>query len=63
MQLRKETVEHPYGTIKMWMGWTHFQMRRLHNVKTEMSLHILAYNMKRVINIIGIKGPLAELQG
>ena len=63
MQLRKETVEHPYGTIKMWMGWTHFQMKRLHNVKTEMSLHILAYNMKRVINIIGIKELLAGLQG
>ncbi|OUS06495.1 IS1182 family transposase [Gammaproteobacteria bacterium 42_54_T18] len=61
--LRKETVEHPYGTIKMWMGWTHFQMKRLHNVKTEMSLHILAYNMKRVINIIGMKALMHGMQG
>jgi DNA repair exonuclease SbcCD ATPase subunit len=53
MQLRKETVEHPYGTIKMWMGATHFQMRTLEHVSTEMSLHVLAYNMKRVMNILG----------
>jgi len=58
MRIRKNTVEHPFGTLKMWMGWTHFQMREFKNVKTEMSLHVLAYNMKRVINIIGVKALL-----
>lgn len=53
MSVRRATVEHPFGTIKSWMGSTHFQMRRLKNVSTEMSLHVLAYNLKRVISIIG----------
>lgn len=53
MQLRKETVEHPFGTIKAWMGWTHFLTKTFPRVKTEMSLHVLAYNMKRVMNIMG----------
>ena len=57
MRVRKQTVEHPYGTIKSWMGATHFQMRTLEKVSTEMSLHVLAYNMKRVMKILGI-GPL-----
>ena len=52
-----ETVEHPFGTIKSWMGYTHFQMKTLKHVATEMALHVLAYNIKRVINIIGM-GPL-----
>lgn len=59
MTIRKSTVEHPFGTIKSWMGATHFQMRRLKNVSTEMSMHVLAYNLKRVIKIIGII-PLME---
>ena len=59
MTIRKSTVEHPFGTIKSWMGATHFQMRTLKNVSTEMSLHVLAYNLKRVIKIIGIT-PLME---
>jgi transposase len=59
MRVRKQTVEHPYGTVKSWMGATHFQMRTLENVSTEMSLHVLAYNMKRVMKILGI-GPLLE---
>jgi transposase len=54
MRIRRQTVEHPFGTIKMWMGWTHFQMRTLKRVRTEMSLHVLAYNMKRVMQILGI---------
>ena len=54
---RRETVEHPFGTIKMWMGATHFLMKRLKNVRTEMALHVLAYNLKRVMSIMGI-GPL-----
>jgi transposase len=57
MRQRRETVEHPFGTIKMWMGSTHFLMKRLKNVRTEMALHVLAYNLKRVMNIMGI-GPL-----
>jgi transposase len=62
MLLRKATVEHPYGTLKMWMGWTHFQMRRLKNVKTEMSMHVLAYNMKRVMNIMGVAALMKAMQ-
>jgi len=57
MRQRRETVEHPFGTIKMWMGSTHFLMKRLRNVRTEMALHVLAYNLKRVMNIFGV-GPL-----
>jgi transposase len=57
MKLRRRIVEHPFGTIKAWMGHTHFLMKRLPNVKTEISLHILAYNLKRVMQILGT-GPL-----
>ena len=53
MRIRRATVEHPFGTLKAWMGATHFKMKTLKNVKTEISLHILAYNLKRVINIRG----------
>ena len=62
MRQRRETVEHPFGTIKMWMGATHFLMRRLKNVKTEMALNVLAYNLTRVMNIIGIKPLLAAIR-
>ena len=58
MRIRSQTVEHPFGTLKHWMGAGHFQMTTLEHVSTEMSLHMLAYNMKRVINIIGIKALL-----
>jgi len=57
MRQRRETVEHPFGTIKSWMGSTHFQMKTLKRVGTEMALHVLAYTLKRVMNIMGI-GPL-----
>jgi len=53
MLIRKQTVEHPYGTIKCWMGATHFLTRRLKNVSTEMNLHVLAYNLKRMMSIFG----------
>ena len=53
MRLRRQTVEHPFGTIKSWMGSTHFQMKTLKNVGTEMALHVLAYNMKRVMQHSG----------
>ncbi len=62
MRLRKQLVEHPYGTIKHWMGSTHFLMKRLPNVQTEMSLHVLAYNMRRAINILGVPAMMAALQ-
>lgn len=55
MWIRRATVEHPYGTLKAWMGSTHFLTKTLDHVSTEMSLHVLAYNMKRVINLIGTK--------
>ena len=61
MRRRRETVEHPFGTIKYWMGYTHFQMKTLKRVGTEMALHVLAYNLKRVINIIGIRPLIAAL--
>jgi hypothetical protein len=54
MRVRKSTVEHPFGTLKYWMGATHFQMRTLKLVSGEMSLHVLAYNLKRVMNIMGV---------
>ena len=59
MRVRRETVEHPFGTIKSWMGATHFQMKTLKNVATEMALHVLAYNIKRVIAILGVDGLIA----
>ena len=52
-RIRRQTVEHPYATIKMWMGSTHFLMKTLPKVSTEMSLHVLAYNMTRLLNIFG----------
>jgi transposase len=62
LQLRRQTAEHPFGTIKGWMGYTHFLTRTLPNVRTEMSLQVLAYNIKRVINLIGVASLLKGLQ-
>jgi hypothetical protein len=59
MQLRRQTVEHPFGTLKAWMGATHFLTKTLPRVSTEMSLHVLAYNMKRVMQLLGV-GTLIE---
>ena len=59
MRVRRQTSEHPFGTLKSWMGSNHFQMKTLKHVSTEMSLYVLAYNLKRVINILGPK-PLIE---
>jgi Transposase DDE domain len=53
MTLRRRTIEHVFGTLKHWMGSTHFLTRRLENVGTEMSLLVLAYNLKRVIKVLG----------
>lgn len=58
--VRRRTVEHPFGTFKAWMGATHFLMKTLSKVKTEMSLHVLAYNMKRMMRIIGVQ-PMIEV--
>jgi transposase len=62
MRQRRETVEHPFGTIKMRLGATHFLMKRLANVKTEMALSVLAYNLTRVMNIIGTKPLIAAIE-
>jgi hypothetical protein len=61
MRVRRETVEHPFGTLKMRMGATHFLMKRLPKVATEMALHVLAYNLTRVMNIIGVKPLMAAI--
>jgi transposase len=60
MRIRRQTVEHPFGTIKAWMGATHFLTKTKARVSTEMSLHVLAYNMKRMINIFGV-GKLMQV--
>jgi transposase len=62
MRTRRETVEHPFGTLKMRMGATHFLMKTLPKVATEMALHVLAYNLTRVMNIVGIKPLLAAIR-
>jgi transposase len=61
MGVRRQTAEHPFGTIKCWMGATHFLTKRLPKVATEMALNVLAYNMKRVMAIIGVAGLLEAL--
>ncbi|AOE68380.1 transposase [Pseudomonas fluorescens] len=61
MRIRKRTVEHPFGTLKQWMGSTHFLTRKLVGGSAEMSLNVLAYNMKRVMNIIGTAGLLKAM--
>jgi transposase len=62
MRVRRRTAEHPFGTLKAWMGATHFLTRTLKRVGTEMSLHVLAYNMKRVIGILGVQPLLAGIR-
>ena len=62
MRMRRATVEHPFGTIKSWMGSTHLQMKTLPRVSTEMSLHVLAYNMKRAINLLGTEKIVATIR-
>ena len=61
MRQRRETVEHPFGTIKARMGATHFLMKTLPKVATEMALSVLAYNLTRVMNIIGVKPLIAAI--
>ncbi|MBB3951479.1 IS1182 family transposase [Aureimonas jatrophae] len=63
MRIRRRTVEHVFGTIKDWMGRSHFKTRRLPNVGTEMSLHVLAYNIKRAIALLGAPKLIAAIRG
>jgi transposase len=63
MRIRRQTVEHPFGTIKLWMGSAHFLTKTLKRVKTEMSLHVLAYNLKRVMNILGPEALMVAMRG
>jgi hypothetical protein len=60
--VRSKTVEHPFGTIKAWMGATHFKTKTLKNVATEMALHVLAYNMMRVMVILGVPGLIKAMR-
>ena len=62
MRQRRETVEHPFGTIKARMGATHFLMKTLPRVASEMALHVLAYNLTRVMNIMGIRPLMAAMR-
>ncbi|EOW2301008.1 TPA: IS1182 family transposase [Pseudomonas aeruginosa] len=62
MRIRRQTVEHPFGTLKAWMGATHFLTRTLDRVSTEMSLHVLAYNFKRVLNLLGSGALMAAMK-
>ncbi len=62
MSIRRRTVEHPFGTLKSWMGPCHLLTKGLKNVKTEMSLSVLAYNLKRMIAIIGVKPLIAAIR-
>jgi len=62
MRVRRQTVEHPFGTIKSWMGATHFLTRTLARVRTEMSLHVLAYNLKRVLKLLGVAALIRAIK-
>jgi Transposase DDE domain len=62
MRQRRETVEHRFGTMKARMGATHFLMKRLPKVTTEMALRVLAYNLTRVLNIVGVKPLIAAMR-
>jgi hypothetical protein len=62
MMIRRSTVEHVFGTLKHWIGPAHFLTRTLGRVSTEMSLPVLAYNLKRVINILGVAGTMKAMK-
>lgn len=62
MRVRRSTVEHPFGTIKSWMGATHFLTKTLEKVSTEMSLHVLAYNIKRVLTVLGSDALISAMR-
>ena len=60
-RLRKSLAEHPFGTIKRWMGCTHFTLKGLEKVRTEWSLITLAYNLKRVLNLVSLEKLIAAM--
>ena len=62
MRIRRRTVEHPFGTLKEWMGPTHFLTKGLERVRTEMSLNVLAYNLKRVMKLLGCEAVIAAMR-
>ena len=62
MIVRRRTVEHPFGTLKAWMGHTHFLTKGLEKVSTEMSLCVLAYNLKRMTSILGVQPLIAMIR-
>jgi len=62
MRIRRQTVEHPFGTIEAWMGATHFLTRTIERVSTEMSLHVLAYNLKRVAKLLGSEAVMTSMR-
>ena len=62
MRQRRQTVEHPFGTIKHWMDSTHLLTKTIGRVSTEMSLHVLAYNLKRVMSVLGITETMKAMQ-
>jgi len=62
MTLRRRTIEHVFGTLKHWMGSTHFLTRGLEHVGTEMSLHVLAYNFKRLTKLLGMARTMRAMQ-
>jgi transposase len=62
MRVRRSTVEHPFGTLKAWMGSTHFLTKTLPRVNTEMSLHVLAYNLRRMLNLVGPKALIEAIR-
>ena len=61
-RMRRRTVEHVFGTLKVWMGATHFLTKTLPRVRTEMSLHVLAYNLRRLISLFGVEGAIAVMK-
>ena len=63
MRIRRQTAEHPFGTLKLWMGSAHFLTKTLRRVSTEMSLHVLAYNLKRVMQIMGPVQLMQTIRG
>lgn len=62
MKIRRRTVEHVFGTLKYWMGSTHFLMKALRHVPTRISLHVLAYNLKRLMNLLGIAEAIKAMK-
>jgi hypothetical protein len=62
MRVRRQTVEHPLGTLKFWLGAAHFLMKTRERVSTEMSLHVLAYNLRRVMAILGTEAMMQKMR-